>query len=342
MKMSNLETAAQLRAYCARIGADPLLVQGAGGNASWKDGGTLWVKASGTWLADAEINDIFVPADLTHLRRAITNSNYSVTPKVVGSSNGRPSIETLLHALMPHKVVVHLHAVEILAHLVRENPIEDFKKLIGDSIKWVCVDYFKPGADLAEAVAEQLATQPDVDVVFLRSHGLVIGGEDVERIESTLCQLLSLLKNRTLPPSTDIESATPDSTFQIGGYVPCGDKEVNQLAIKDEFVSRLQTEWALYPDQVVFLGGEAAIIGRSFELSDLDKVSETNPPYVFSIGKGVYESLTISAAQKAQLRCYYDVLVRQEVAGKLTSLNNDQIASLLSWDAERYRKIAST
>ena len=39
--------------YCAHIGADPLLVQGAGGNVSWKEDGTLWIKASGKWLAGA-------------------------------------------------------------------------------------------------------------------------------------------------------------------------------------------------------------------------------------------------------------------------------------------------
>lgn len=35
----------------ARVGADPDLVQGAGGNTSIKEGGTLWIKASGLWLA---------------------------------------------------------------------------------------------------------------------------------------------------------------------------------------------------------------------------------------------------------------------------------------------------
>ena len=40
--------------FCSRIGADPLLVQGAGGNVSWKKGSVLWIKASGTWLAHAK------------------------------------------------------------------------------------------------------------------------------------------------------------------------------------------------------------------------------------------------------------------------------------------------
>ena len=38
----------QLRALSARVGADPLLVQAAGGNTSLKDQGVMWIKASGT------------------------------------------------------------------------------------------------------------------------------------------------------------------------------------------------------------------------------------------------------------------------------------------------------
>ena len=40
--------------FCHKIGQDELLVQGAGGNISWKNGNELWVKASGKWLADAK------------------------------------------------------------------------------------------------------------------------------------------------------------------------------------------------------------------------------------------------------------------------------------------------
>jgi rhamnose utilization protein RhaD (predicted bifunctional aldolase and dehydrogenase) len=340
MKTSGQTNAEQLKAYCARIGADPLLVQGAGGNVSWKDDKVLWVKATGTWLARAEENDIFIQVDLAHLRIEIAKKNFSATPKLVGDSSLRPSIETLLHALMPHKVVVHLHAVEILAHLVRESPLEDFKKLIGDSVKWVFVDYFKPGADLAQAVAEQLVKQSDADVVFLKSHGLVIGGADVESIERTLGKLLSLLQTKTLPFTTDSESETLDSEFQVGGYVPCGDKEINQLATKKEFAARLLTEWALYPDHVVFLGEQAFIVDKACDLSDLLDAS-IKPHFIFFTGQGVFESESATNAHKAQLRCYYDVIVRQPASEKLHSLTSVQVAELLNWDAEKYRKSLS-
>lgn len=330
-------TAEQVKAYCARIGADPLLVQGAGGNVSWKDGDLLWVKASGTWLAEAESQNIFIPVDLAHLRLAIATQDFHAIPKVVGDSSLRPSIETLLHALMPQKVVVHLHAVEILAHLVRTNPMEELHRMIGDAIKWRFVDYFKPGADLALAVAGQIAKHSDVNVVFLRSHGVVIGGEDIECIERTLSQLLSLLQTKTLPCLTDSDSATPNSAFLVSRYVPCGDKEVNQLATKNELISRLQTDWALYPDHVVFLGAEASIVGKTSALSNLVDAS-IQPHFVFVIGQGVFESEAATKAHKAQLRCYYDVLVRQAPSEKLIPLTDEQIAELLNWDAEKYRQ----
>ena len=62
----------QISRFCAQLGADPLLVQGAGGNVSWKESEVLWIKASGTWLKDALERDIFVPVDLSDLREALS------------------------------------------------------------------------------------------------------------------------------------------------------------------------------------------------------------------------------------------------------------------------------
>ena len=43
---------------CSVIGKDPLIVQGAGGNASWKNQDKIWIKSSGTGC-DAERKPIF-------------------------------------------------------------------------------------------------------------------------------------------------------------------------------------------------------------------------------------------------------------------------------------------
>ena len=189
MNTSSVDLKASVIEYCSAIGSDPLLVQGAGGNASWKESGTLWVKASGTWLAEAAEKNIFVPVDLAHLRTAIQNCDFSVTPRLLGESVLRPSIETLMHALMPHRVVVHLHAIEILAHLVRENCQAEFLSLLPPSIHWAMVDYHKPGAALAAGVYDALTQNPDANVIFLKNHGVVIGGADISEINANLSAL---------------------------------------------------------------------------------------------------------------------------------------------------------
>ena len=51
----------EMLSFCSEIGMNRLLVQGAGGNASWKENDTLWIKASGTWLVDAKSHNIFLP-----------------------------------------------------------------------------------------------------------------------------------------------------------------------------------------------------------------------------------------------------------------------------------------
>ena len=66
--MSELES---LRSISARIGRDPLLVQAATGNTSIKVDGVLWIKASGTWLANAATDEIMIPVNLAETRRKI-------------------------------------------------------------------------------------------------------------------------------------------------------------------------------------------------------------------------------------------------------------------------------
>lgn len=330
----------EVKAYCARIGQDALLVQGAGGNVSWKDGDTLWVKASGTWLANAAQQDIFVPVDLPHLRGAMAQGGFDVTPKVLGPSALRPSIETLLHALMPQRVVVHIHAVEILAHLVRSPAHDDLAGIMPSGLTWVEVPYIKPGADLARAIAGRLAQQPAADVVVLRNHGIVMGAPTVAGIVQLLDRLLQAFSS-PLPaaPAPSIPKATPEALL-AQGYAPASEAAWHRLAQDPHLLHRLRTAWALYPDHVVFLGPHAVV---------LDSASQSAPvasegkfaPFVFVRGLGTFEHASATVAQRAQLGCYHDVLVRQQAQHVLHPLTDADIAQLLNWDAEQYRQALS-
>jgi len=317
--------------YCKAIGTDRMLVQGAGGNVSWKDNNTLWIKASGTWLADAGNRDIFVPVDLPHLQAAITSGDFEISPKLSAKSSLRPSIETLLHALMPHTVVVHVHAIEALVHLVKF----DSEYLIDESIKWVDVDYHKPGEALARAVYIALDRVEDVNVVFLKNHGVVIGGSDVTEIDKILRSITQSMTSAVCEP---VQVTIPNYSLDVGDglqYFPVEDIDVHQLAINPILFDRLETDWALYPDHVVFLGAKAEMYANADEFRATH--NSTTPELVFIKGFGVFTKQEFTIAKQAQLRCYYDVLSRLPAACKVNALEEGQVAELLNWDAERYR-----
>ncbi|MBM5461557.1 class II aldolase [Pseudomonas sp. P66] len=323
--------------YCADIGAQPLLVQGAGGNVSWKDADVLWVKASGTWLADAVEQSIFVPVDLVHLREAIQNDQFDVKPVVVSESGLRPSIETLLHALMPQRIVVHVHAIEVLAHLVRAS----FPSVLNqDSIPgviWTSVGYHKPGAALACAVARGLNDRPGVNVIFLQNHGVVIGAATVGEVASILNALTERL--RVVPRAAMVvpplqKSIRYDDTCS---WIPANDPVLHQLAIDPALFKRVQEDWALCPDHVVFMGARAVTVDDVSNLRAVIEKLEVLPDILFLESVGVFVGPGFNKAKEAQIRCYYDVIVRQGQDEKLNSLSDQNICELLNWDAERYR-----
>lgn len=322
---------ADMEAFCAKIGADPLLVQGAGGNASWKEGDTLWVKASGTWLADAARQDIFAPVEIAPLRAAMGKGDFAAQP-VALSTALRPSIETLLHALMPQKVVLHLHAVEVLAHLVRGNfPAGLQQSLAGEDLRWVAIPYRKPGADLARAVSEGLTAVPGATAVMMKNHGLVIGGESVAEVERILQKLTTTLSTPARRPLPAHISPLPEGLAR--DYQPVGDGVLHQLALDEVLFGRLARDWALYPDHVVFLGPKPLQYESLADWAGADAQGDI----VFVRGAGVYGRPGLSEAKLVQLRCYHDVLTRQAPGDRLATLTPAEIADLLNWDAEKYR-----
>lgn len=321
-------------AFCATAGKDPLLVQGAGGNVSWKDGDTLWIKASGTWLADAAEKDIFVPVDLAALRTALAAGDYGVTPVVRGDSALRPSIETVLHALMPHQVVVHVHAIDVLAHLVQQDWRAAVEAKVGAQLAWTAAGYRKPGAELAAAVAAALGERT-ADVVFLENHGVVVGGASVADVEATIAALRRML-HLDPRPACDGAAPAPLGGGQGARLAPLPAGPVHCLARDPALFARLADAWALYPDHVVFLGAQAPAYASEADLAGAGNEAAL-PEFAIVAGAGVYAQPSFGLAKQIQLQCYHDVLARLPAGAAVNTLALEQIGALLNWESEKYR-----
>lgn len=332
---------AGINEICSNMGCDPFLVQGAGGNVSWKDSGVMWVKASGTCLAEAREKNIFVPVDLNSMREALLQDNYSYKPKVLGDFSLRPSIETLLHGLLSHKVVIHLHLISALRHLIKKDARGVIANLVDGEFSWGYVDYCKPGPDLAKAVSTLLKSNELLDVIFLENHGIVIGADTVEQA----AELVQLLDNLMGRDSLAVDA--PINTHEIAvrepmvGFKWCSNPLLHLLVQNGRNLEMLRDSWALFPDHVVFLGEKAVIVEDLTTLHTMNPSQLSEVPFLFVKHLGVLQNDLATQAQIEQLICYYHVVSNLDRESPLRCLLPQEIEGLLNWDAEVYRQSIS-
>ncbi|CAN0601035.1 unnamed protein product, partial [Ectocarpus sp. 12 AP-2014] len=137
---------ADLQKLSVEFGRNGLHIQGAGGNASVKNGDVMWIKASGTMLGDALEKDVFVPVDLLRMKTAVVsdqaNADSPADFLLPGASDLRPSIETCLHAVFRQRVVLHTHCVHTIAHAIQCHARDLLEERLS-AFNWAYVPYAK-------------------------------------------------------------------------------------------------------------------------------------------------------------------------------------------------------
>ena len=309
---------ARFRAMSARLGQDPLQVQGPGGNTSIKSGDVMWIKASGTELADAETKEIFVAVDrsaaLAEAREERGNGSCKETvldPRI----SLRPSIETTFHAALEHAVVAHSHSVATIAHAISHEGrtvLQD--KLAG--LPFAMVPYAKPGLPLTRQILSQVTTE--TLVIVLQNHGLICCGPTVDAVSDLIEEVETRLKLPVIFPLKTV----PSEPIQ-DGFVWASE---SWLATNSDAFGRA-TSGTYYPDHVVFLGPSLPVQDHAGK-----------PPVIIERGVGVRIRDDATASQKAMLKCLSDVLSRIPAEWTLEPIGEEAEVELLNWDAEKYRQ----
>ena len=183
-----------LRVLTSRlIGRDPDLVMHGGGNTSLKSSAVdifgdavdvLHIKGSGWDLEVIEAKGLPAVrmAPLMRLRGLAALSDEAMVAvqrlNLLDPSSPNPSVETLLHAWIPHKYVDHTHATAflVLANLPEVAAVT--QELFGD--KLTLVPYVMPGFALAKAAAEAFEGNPDAEGLLLVNHGHFAWGPDAK------------------------------------------------------------------------------------------------------------------------------------------------------------------
>ena len=206
---SPLEAIVKLSRY---YGADPGFVLAGGGNTSVKVGDRLFVKASGTQLATITPEG-FVELDRPALQRLLEAQPPADRPTREGQfkqailaartnpdAGQRPSVETVLHHMLPGQFVIHTHpaAVNMLTCCTDGEAIA--RELFGEDVIWI--PFVDPGWLLARAVHEALQDfarrtgRSDCPPVLMANHGLLVAGDEPEAIRRTTDDLVAKVEQR--------------------------------------------------------------------------------------------------------------------------------------------------
>lgn len=306
------------RAFSARIGADPLLIQGPGGNTSIKDAEVMWIKASGKELADAVTSEIFVAVDRKAAQAEAGGAGDGTCKATVldPAITLRPSIETTFHAVLDWRVVAHTHSVAVLTHVTSPAGCQVAQAKLAD-LDPVFIPYGKPGVALTRAIVERITAQ--TRLILLENHGLIVCGETTAETEA----LMSRVEGRLHIDPIDV-APSPPAADPLPGFTWA--REESWLA-QDEAVLARVLAGSYYPDHVVFLGPR---------LPTAD--NDTTPPAILVPGIGIQLRDSATAPQRAMLRCLSDFFRRVPGDWDLAPIGPDAEAELLNWDAEKYRQ----
>lgn len=185
-----------------------------GGNTSYKDESTIWIKASGQSLASlTEDGLVALKREKLHV---ISSRTYSDDPSereqqvkadmlasLPESEKGkRPSVETSLHEIIDYKYVVHLHPTIINGLLCSRNAKASIQKILGDGILFV--PYTDPGYTLFKKLEAEITRyrekfSKDPQVILLENHGSFVAADSTAEIRSIYDDLISKISGAVAP-----------------------------------------------------------------------------------------------------------------------------------------------
>ncbi len=200
-----------LRVYTSRLlGRDKSLVLHGGGNTSVKiteknilgeDATLLYVKGSGWDLEFIEAAG-FSPVRIDHLLKLAKLKQLS-DPQMVNelrthmarASAPTPSVEAILHAILPYQYVDHTHADAVITITNTADGLARIREIYGDNV--VVVPYVMPGFDLARRCAEQFAADVRKNTIgmVLMNHGIFSFGKSAQESYERMIDLVTWAEN---------------------------------------------------------------------------------------------------------------------------------------------------
>ena len=349
-----------------------------GGNTSYKDENTIWIKASGQSLA--ELNEDSLVALHRDKLREISRKQYSNDPVIREEQvktdmfnsiinpgiDKRPSVETSLHEIIKYRFVVHLHPTLINGILCSRNAKNLVFQLLGEQVLFV--PYTDPGYTLFKKVESEIKKYNekysyDPKIILLENHGVFVSAETTEEIRNIYSAIIQKISEK-IPPFSDVSAlpynvvlhhVIPVIRMLLSGEQPGVIRFRHNTLIAKYYNNQQEfhkISLPLTPDMIVYCKSRYLFIEQSSSaVKILDSFRHQLPRFINEYGYPprviVIKDMGVIAidesyfAAEAVLDVYEDLIKISHYSsfcGGPKFLSPEQVAFIDQWEVENYRR----
>lgn len=349
-----------------------------GGNTSYKDDNTIWIKASGQSLASLTEEGL-VALDRNKLH-VISSGSYSENPSEReeqvkndmlrsihdADRNKRPSVETSLHEIIRYKYVVHLHPTLINGLLCSRSAKNSVQKIFGDSVLFV--PYIDPGYTLFKKLEAEISGYRnkhgrDPQIIFLENHGSFVSADSTDEIKKMYEDILAKISAvvpaineiTNLPYNPVLDKALPALRMLLSTDKPLVIRQRHNSSIALYYQNQQEfhkISHPLTPDIIVYCKTRFMFVEHSSTAEKIiDSVKYQLPKFQNEFGylprilviknMGVFSFADSVAAAEASLDVFEDLIRISHYAlqwGGIKYLTPEQVAFIDQWEVENYRR----
>lgn len=360
---------AELKALSNRYGANPDYVLGGGGNTSYKEGNTLFVKASGKALADIT-SEGFVAMNLKALTDlagdVLEGTDREVEAEVLrrmmdarlpGEEAKRPSVEAMLHALFPETYVLHLHPALINGITCAKGGRITAEVLFGREMLWI--PEIKPGYTLANRAQKDMEKFREekgeaCHLLFLENHGVFFAADTVEELDALFERVYKAVASFSYRPP-DVTPLPYDQagaeelgrellTLTGAGAFSFG---VDRLLLDTMSSGIFETVTDFTPDHIVYCKARTLLTEEETAGEDIKAYQAKMgfPPVIVGLpGKGVFafgKDKKAADNALAVLRDAAKIAYYAEGSGGMRLMSDFMVNFITHWEVESYRAKAA-
>ena len=334
------------------------LIQAGGGNSSVKlKNGEMIIKSSGISLSEMNLNTglakvrnkkiLGILENTTIVNEKLKKIRETLSSELVKNETigiNKPSIETLLHALL-FKYVLHTHPIVVNMISIKMNWKELFNKIFNDD-SILLIDYETPGIDLAillKAEIDKCIIPPKI--IFLQNHGLIIHSDNYKEIFSLNEYVISKIEGYLKVDFNKYK--TPNKISKLFNKVSLGYLHTTYYS-EDYFLNdQLKKNKAYFfyppfcPDSFIFCGLKAIEIKDLKDESEIKKYFKnhgTLPSIIIYMNNIFISGLNIKKCREKEEVLKFNIKIISKDPNNINYLSTNELEYLANWEAEKFRQ----